>query len=299
VVDGQGGHRSARGGVASRAGGGGRGHAENRGARERRHEYSPNQAGYPCHRLDRITGYRIPPAILRRMDSRRLAIRRIAVYAVVTVTVVGALAITGSIPSSDEARDFIDDLGAAGPVLYVPLFVLVNFAVAWPILAGAGGLLFGTAAGTPQALLGVTAAALTQMAIARWLAGEHRGRLLPQRTRRLENFLTENGAVAVMESRIVPLVPYGVVNYSAGLTQLSYAAMAAGTLIGAAPKVFVFTALGGSLDDITSPEALVALAVWVLVGIAGAILLWRQTGGNPLRRGGPETPPEPSARPQG
>src|SRR5215210_3303047 len=103
--------------------------------------------------------------------------------------------------------------------------------------------------------LGVTAAALAQMAVARRLAGEHRGRLLPKRAKRVEQFLTENGTLAVMESRVVPVLPYGVVNYSAGLTHLPYSAMAVGTLIGAAPKVFVYTALGGSLDDLTSPEA--------------------------------------------
>jgi uncharacterized membrane protein YdjX (TVP38/TMEM64 family) len=232
------------------------------------------------------------------MEPRRVAIRRIAIYAALSVAVVGALALTGNIPNSDEARDFVDDLGVLGPILYVPLFVVVNFVVAWPILAGAAGLLFGTAAGTPLALLGVTAAALTQMAIARRLAGDHRGRLLPQRTKRVEKFLTENGTLAVLESRIVPLLPYGVVNYSGGLTHLPYQAMAVGTLIGAAPKVFVYTALGGSLDDLTSPEALVALVLWALLGLLGAVFLWRQTGGNPLRRGAPEARPEPSARPQ-
>ena len=232
------------------------------------------------------------------MEPRRVAIRRIAIYAAVSLAVVGTLALTGNIPSSDEARDFVDDLGALGPILFVPLFVVANFAVAWIILAGAAGLLFGTAVGTPLALLGVTAAALTQMAIARTLAGEHRGRLLPQRTKGVENFLTENGVLAVMESRIVPLLPYGVVNYSAGLTHLSYSAMAVGTLIGALPKVFVYTALGGSLDDLTSPEALIALALWALLGLVGAAFLWKQTGGNPLRRGARETRPEPSARPQ-
>ena len=68
----------------------------------------------------------------------------------------------------------------------------------------------------------------------------------------------------------MPLLPYGVVNYSAGLTHLPYTAMAVGTLIGAAPKVFVYTALGGSLDDLTSPEALIALVLWALLGLAGA-----------------------------
>jgi uncharacterized membrane protein YdjX (TVP38/TMEM64 family) len=228
------------------------------------------------------------------MEPRRVAIRRIAIYAAFWALVIGALAITGNLPSSHEVRDFVDDLGALGPILFVPLFALTNFVVAWPILAGAAGLLFGTAAGTPLAVLGVTLAALLQMAVARRLAGQHRGRLLPQRTKKVEDFLTENGALAVMESRIVPVIPYGVVNYSGGLTHLSYTAMAVGTLIGATPKVFVYTALGGNLDDITSPDALVALALWVILGLVGAFLLWRQTGGIPWRRGGRETPPEPS-----
>ena len=210
------------------------------------------------------------------MDSRRPAIRRIALYAA-AVGVLFAIALaTGSIPSSDEARDFGDDLGPLAPFLYVPLFVLVNFLIAWVILAGAAGLLFGTAAGTPLALAGVTLASLAQMAVSRRLAGEHRGKLLPPRTRRIENFLTENGAVAVMESRIVPLLPYGLVNYSAGLTHLSYRDMALGTLIGAAPKVFAYTALGGSLGDLTSPEAITAIALLAILGIAGALFVRSQ-----------------------
>ena len=207
------------------------------------------------------------------MDSRRPAIRRIAIYGAAWALLFGTLAVTGNIPSSSEARDFADDLGALAPLLFVPLFVLINFVIAWAILAGAAGLLFGTAAGTPLALAGVTAAALTQMAVARRLAGGHHGRLLPQRTKRVENFLTDNGAVAVMESRVVPLLPYGVVNYCGGLTHLSYRDMAVGTVIGAAPKVFAYTALGGSLDDLTSPEALTAIALLVILGIAGALFV--------------------------
>ena len=232
------------------------------------------------------------------MDSRRPAIRRIVIYAAVSLTLVGALAVTGNIPSSSEARDFADELGPLAPVLFVPLFVVVNFVVAWVILAGAAGLLFGTVGGTALALAGLTAASLTQMGIARRLAGTHRGRLLPERTRSVENFLTENGAVAVMESRIVPLLPYGIVNYSAGLTHLSYRDMALGTLIGAAPKVFAYTALGGNLDDLTSPEVITAVVLLVILALAGALFVWRQIGGIPWRRAAPGAPPEASTHPQ-
>jgi uncharacterized membrane protein YdjX (TVP38/TMEM64 family) len=230
------------------------------------------------------------------MDSRRPAIRRIALYAA-AVGVLFAIAVaTGSIPSSDEARDFGDDLGPLAPFLYVPLFVLANFLIAWVILAGAAGLLFGTAAGTPLALAGVTLASLAQMAVSRRLAGEHRGRLLPRRTKRIENFLTENGAVAVMESRIVPVLPYGLVNYSAGLTHLSYKDMALGTVIGAAPKVFAYTALGGSLGDLTSPEAITAIALLVILGIAGALFVRAQLAASRPPREPRGTPPPASPR---
>ena len=209
----------------------------------------------------------------------RAARARIVTAAAALGIAVLVLALTGSLPSADEARDFGDDLGAWAPLAYVPLFVLVNFLIAWPILAGAGGLLFGTAAGTPLALAGVTFAGLAQMAVARRLAGGHHGFLLPERTRAVEDFLTRYGAVAVMESRIVPLLPFGVVNYSAGLTRLSYRDLAFGTVIGGAPKVFAYTALGGSLDDLASPEAIVAIALIVVLALAGALLVRRQIVG--------------------
>jgi uncharacterized membrane protein YdjX (TVP38/TMEM64 family) len=210
------------------------------------------------------------------MDSRRVAFRRIAMYAAAVGLIFGIAAVTGSLPTPDEARDWGEGLGDFAYVAFVPLFVVVNFIVAWPILAGAAGLLFGTAAGTPLALAGVTAASLTQMLVARRLASGHHGNLLPARTRGIEDFLTRQGAVAVMESRIVPLLPWGLVNYSAGLTRLHYRDMALGTVIGGAPKVFAYTALGGSLDNLASPEAIVAVVLLGALALAGALFVRRQ-----------------------
>jgi uncharacterized membrane protein YdjX (TVP38/TMEM64 family) len=79
-----------------------------------------------------------------------------------------------------------------------------------------------------------------------------------------------------MESRIVPALPWGVVNYSAGLTRLRFRDLAVGTLIGGAPKVFAYTALGGSLADLASPEAIVAIALLVVLALAGAMFVRRQ-----------------------
>jgi uncharacterized membrane protein YdjX (TVP38/TMEM64 family) len=199
-----------------------------------------------------------------------------ALYATAIGVAFAILAVTGSLPTPDEARDWGEGLGDFAYFAFVPLFVLVNFLIAWPILAGAAGLLFGTAAGTPLALAGVTAASLAQMYVARKLAAGHHGNLLPKRTKAIEDFLTTHGAVAVMESRIVPLLPYGLVNYSAGLTRLPYRDMAVGTVIGAGPKVFAYVALGGSLGNLGSPEALTAVALLAILALGGALFVRRQ-----------------------
>jgi uncharacterized membrane protein YdjX (TVP38/TMEM64 family) len=208
--------------------------------------------------------------------SRRTVVRRVVAYATVLVVAFGVALVTGSLPSPEEVRDWAEGLGDLAYVAFVPLFVLANFVIAWGILAGAAGLMFGTAAGTPLALAGVTAAALAQMFVSRRLAGGHHGSLLPERVRAAEDFLTRHGTVAVMESRIVPLLPYGVVNFSAGLTTLRFREMALGTVVGGAPKVFAYTALGGSLTNLGSPEGLVAIALIVTLALAGALLVRRR-----------------------
>ena len=179
--------------------------------------------------------------------------------------------------SSERVRAWVDEAGVWAPVAFV--VVSASLTVAFfpgPLLAGASGLLFGTAVGFPLSLAAVVAASMVQMAISRHLAGGHHGALLPERTKSIEQFLTEHGAVAVMQSRIVPVLPWGVVNYSAGLTRLSYLSLAVGTLIGGAPKVFAYTALGGSLSNLGSPEAIVAIALLVVLALGGVLFVRRQ-----------------------
>lgn len=214
----------------------------------------------------------------RGAASRRRAIRRLAAYAALVGAVIATLFLTGSLPTPDEARDWGEGLGDVAYVAFVPVFVVVNFAITWPILAGAAGLLFGTAVGTPLALAGVTVASLVQMFIARRLAAGHHGSLLPERTRAVEEFLTRHGTISVMESRIVPLLPFGIVNFSAGLTTLRYRDLALGTVVGAAPKVFAYVALGGNLSDLRSPEAIAAVALLVVLALVGALFVRRQIG---------------------
>jgi uncharacterized membrane protein YdjX (TVP38/TMEM64 family) len=71
-------------------------------------------------------------------------------------------------------------------------------------------------------------------------------------------------------------MPYSLVNYAAGLTRLRLPVFAAATAVGAAPRAFAYTALGGSLGNWRSPETIVAAVVLVVMALAGLVLLRRE-----------------------
>ena len=214
-------------------------------------------------------------------DADSASLRRARLRLIGFTATIGALAagvtLSGNIPSSGEVRDFGESLGWAGAVLWIPATAALNcIFVPGPVLAGAAGLLFGTAVGTPLAIVAATVAACLQMAIARYLAGAEVGRLLPERARRVDAFLERRGFWAVLYVRLAPGIPYTLVNYGAGLTRLRFRDMAAGTVVGTAPRTFAYVALGGSIEDIGSPESIAAIGLLVVIAIAGAILARRE-----------------------
>ena len=89
--------------------------------------------------------------------------------------------------------------------------------------------------------------------------------------------VSRRGFLAVLYARILPGVPYSVVNYGAGLTRIPLAVFAAATALGAAPRAFAYTALGGSLDDLGSPEAIAAVVVLAAMA-AGGLVAFRRSG---------------------
>lgn len=213
---------------------------------------------------------------------RWLTALRIALLAG-AVAAIAVLALTGSVPSTGRLRELGDDLGAAAPFVWPPLFGVLNLVVPWPILAGATGLLFGTAAGTPLALAGILVAAALQFTIARQVAGEQLRRRVLARVPRIDAMLERNGFLAAFYSRIVPGVSWGMVNYAAGLARVRLRDLLLATLLAGSPKVFAYVALGGSFDDLSAPEAKVAIGLLAALALVGLVL---------ARRGlFPRTPP--------
>lgn len=178
--------------------------------------------------------------------------------------------------SPQEIQDAADGAGAWAPVAFVALCVGLTVAFfPFPLVAAAGGVLFGTLEGTLLSILGGTLGALLAFLIARYAASDSVRALVGDRLRGLLEAIERRGFVAVLYARILPGLPRDVVNYAFGLTRVSFGAFAAATVIGIAPRAFAYTALGGSLGDLDSTESIVAIATLVAMGVLGLVLLRR------------------------
>jgi uncharacterized membrane protein YdjX (TVP38/TMEM64 family) len=202
--------------------------------------------------------------------------------------------LTGAVREEDVRR-WVDAAGPLAPLAFVPLSAALGLLlVPGPLLSAASGLLFGTAVGVGVSLAAAVLSALAAQAVGRRIGAEGAAQLGGARLEAVGAFLERRGLVAVVVQRLTPAVPDGPVNYAAGLVRLRPRDLALGTLIGSAPRAFAYTALGDSLDDLTSPLALAALSVLVLAGLAGTLLAGRAVVHARRRRRGPPPGVAPS-----
>ena len=208
---------------------------------------------------------------------RRRALARVALAALAVACLFVAARLAGFDPSAERIQRWGDGLGALGPPLFYAGGVVLNMLfVPLPVIAGAAGLVFGTAGGTAIGVLVIATAAVVHLLIGRRLAGERAELLLGRRGRAAATFVARRGFWTVLYVRLVPGVPFNTLNYAAGLSRLRARDIFAGTALGFAPRTFAYAAVGGSLSRLDSTEARVAIAVGVAMAVAGALLARRQ-----------------------
>jgi uncharacterized membrane protein YdjX (TVP38/TMEM64 family) len=200
---------------------------------------------------------------------------RVALLAVLVGVAFLVVASSGTL-SSERVRGWVDGYGVAGPVVFIAVSSLLTVCLfPGPLLAGASGLLFGTALGTGVSIVSATLGAVLAFSLGRWLAHDAVEHLQGPRLAALRAWVGRRGFLSVLYARLAPGVPYSLVNYAAGLSPVTLGAFAGATALGCAPRAFAYTALGGSLDDLGSPEAIVAIAVLVVMALAGLLLARR------------------------
>lgn len=201
---------------------------------------------------------------------------RLAVFAAFLFGLFYLVAVAGVV-DVEAVRRTVAATGPAAPLTYVVVSAALGaIFVPGPILAAGSGLLFGPVLG-----LFVTLGATVGTAIVASLLGRRAGRdsaralIGAERADRLDALIERHGLWAVVGQRFIPGVSDALASYGFGAFGVPLWQMAVGAFIGSAPRAFVYTALGASISDLSSPLVYAAIAVWCVMAIIGAVATHR------------------------
>jgi uncharacterized membrane protein YdjX (TVP38/TMEM64 family) len=196
---------------------------------------------------------------------------------------------TVDLPSVAEVRTWVD---GAGGVAWVALVLGLALILLTPIPRTATSVLLGVVAGFGPglgvALAGGLLGALAAFALSRMLGRVAATRLAGSRLSRVDQFVVERGFTGVLVGRLLPVVPFVVLSYGAGLTAIRPAPYALATAMGLVPGTVVQVGIGASVGALASWATVFTLGPLTVVVLAwlGA-LAWRrrQTGADTLPAG--------------
>ena len=176
--------------------------------------------------------------------------------------------------SPSRIRKLVENAPVAAPVVFVLLYALLTvLLVPGGVRSLVAGALFGPLWGTVVTVIGATIGASAAFLIARAVGRDHVERVTGPRIAGIDAWITDRGLGAVLFVRLVPLFPFNIVNYAAGLTGLRLRTFALGTLLGATPGTAAYVGLGAGLDAPGSRGFLASAALLVGLTLAGVIAL--------------------------
>ena len=88
----------------------------------------------------------------------------------------------------------------------------------------------------------------------------------------INTHLARRGWAAVLSLRMVPAVPFSVLNYAAALTPMGWRSFLMATIVGSIPGTVAAIVFGNSLTTGASEKALVATVAIALLGLVGLFI---------------------------
>ena len=178
----------------------------------------------------------------------------------------------------EQIRELLAGLGTWAPWTYMAMFaVLPAFFFPVAVLALAGGVAFGLWQGALYTFLGAVVNCSLMFWMARYLGREQveellQKRLDPKWRERLSKLEGREGFVLLIVLRLIPAVPYNLINYAFGLTGMKYPAYILASALGIIPGTFAFINIGDKSMDITSPGFWISIGLLMLLLAVTALL---------------------------
>lgn len=201
--------------------------------------------------------------------------------AVLLVLLIALAALTWKLSTwltPQQLQQALQQTGGWAPALYIGLFILLPaffFPVA--VLALAGGLLFGLWWGSVYTFIGAVLNCAMMFLLARYVGRSQVQRLVeqklsPQWQRRLQMADGKEGFLLLIILRLIPAVPYNLINYTFGLTGISFSSYLLASAIGIIPGTFAFINIGDKTLEAGSPSFWIAIGLLVLLLVVTGLL---------------------------
>jgi uncharacterized membrane protein YdjX (TVP38/TMEM64 family) len=202
--------------------------------------------------------------------ARQVSRRRIVMTAAVTAVLI-AVALLVPLPTAVQMRDWATSVGPWFPLAFLAAHIVVTvFPFPRTAFTLAAGLLFGPVLGITLAVAASTGSAVIALVLVR-AAGWQLSRLVRhQAVEALDTRLRDRGWIAVISLRLIPAVPFSVLNYAVGASAVRMLPYTLATLAGVLPGTAAVVILG---DALTGHISSLLFLVSLCTGIVGLALL--------------------------
>jgi len=159
---------------------------------------------------------------------------------------------------------FAKDYYILSVLAYIILYISTAFFLPGAIpLTIIGGTLFGAFLGTVYVCIGATVGATLAFFSARHLIGSWIQDRYRNQLKRFNEEIEKNGHYYLLTLRIIPVFPFFLVNFFAGLTNIPYRIFLWTLLITAIPGTVIYSFAGQQIGVIESINDMYSPAVWI------------------------------------
>ncbi|WP_070977212.1 MULTISPECIES: TVP38/TMEM64 family protein [unclassified Corynebacterium] len=178
------------------------------------------------------------------------------------------------IPSLSTFREWADSTGTWFPVVFWLLYVLITqFPIPRTLLTISSGVLFGGWFGILLAITATTASAGLSLTVVRFLLRDWvESKISHPKLHMINERLEQRGWLAVMSLRLIPGIPFSVMNYASALSRVRLLPFMGATLIGSAPNTILVALFGDTLSGDANPVLLGAVFALSVLGVTGLII---------------------------
>lgn len=175
----------------------------------------------------------------------------------------------------EQLQLWLHKMGIWAPLIYVLLYVVGTLLIlpSTPLNL-TGGALFGIGWGTFWTTIAALLAAVVSFAFTRTVGRDYVATKFAGKWEAIDAEMRQGGLFYMFAIRLLPIIPYGIVNFAAGLTSIRFKDYLLGTTIGTVPGILPFVMMGAGLHALSTGNLMPLMVAFTLTGLLVGVATW-------------------------